>query len=513
MLKQFIVGCMLCMFLVQQLKAQLPPKRELRAVWIATVENIDWPSRRGLSTEQQKQEFIAILDHQQQNGMNAVVVQVRPATDAFYPSPFEPWSEYLTGVQGQPPNPYYDPLQFMVEETHKRGMEFHAWFNPYRAVFNVSRSSVASNHITRLKPQWFLTYDNRKYFDPGIPEVREYVTNVIRDVVKRYDIDAVHFDDYFYPYRVPGKEFPDNNSYRLYGNNMMKDDWRRANVDAIIQMLSVAIKAEKPWVKFGISPFGVWRNKDKDLEGSYTKGGQTNYDDLYADILKWLKNGWIDYVAPQIYWERGHRLADYEILLNWWGQHGYGRNVYIGHGAYRIGSNAAWKNPNELPAQVEEARALNTIQGSIFYSVSSFRGNPLGIEDILRNRLFKYPALRPIMPWLPKETPEAPSFADAIERPDGLEIHWTDNDTSGHTKQYVLYRFDKTEAINVSDPTKIIRILPQSSDPVFKDATYVKGKLYTYVVTALDRMQNESYVSEPLRMDIQNGKIAFLFEQ
>jgi uncharacterized lipoprotein YddW (UPF0748 family) len=512
MLKQFITGAILWMVLMQQAWAQLPPKRELRAVWIATVENIDWPSKRGLSTEQQKQEFIALLNQHQRNGMNAVVVQIRPVTDAFYPSPYEPWSEYLTGVQGQAPNPYYDPLQFMVEETHKRGMEFHAWLNPYRAVFNVNRSSVAPNHITRLKPQWFLTYGDKKYFDPGIPEVRNYLTMVIRDVVKRYDIDAVHFDDYFYPYRIPGKEFPDNNSYRLYGNNMMKDDWRRANVDAVIQMLSVAIKAEKPWVKFGISPFGVWRNKDKDPEGSYTKGGQTNYDDLYADIVKWLKKGWIDYVAPQLYWERGHRLADYEILLNWWGQHGYGKHVYIGLGVYRIGSNAAWKNPEEIPAQIEEARTLNTIQGNIFYSAKSFNGNPLGIEDALHNRLYKYPALRPVMSWLPDQTPEAPYFIDAFERPGGLEIHWADDDTSGHTKQYVLYRFNQNEAINVSDPTKIISILSQSSDPEFKDATYVKGHLYTYVVTALDRLQHESHISEPLRMQVKGGKTVFIFE-
>ncbi|QJB34454.1 family 10 glycosylhydrolase [Chitinophaga oryzae] len=512
MLKQLLAGVALCAGLTQQAWAQLPPKREMRGMWIATVENIDWPSRRGLPTEQQKQEFIDLLDQMQRNGMNTVVAQVRPATDAFYASPYEPWSEYLTGTQGQAPNPYYDPLQFMIEETHKRGMEFHAWFNPYRAVFNVSRSSVAANHITRLKPQWFLVYDNKKYFDPGIPEVRTYVTTVVRDVVKRYDIDAVHFDDYFYPYRVPGKEFPDNVSYRMYGNGMMKDDWRRANVDAIIEMLSVAIKAEKPWVKFGISPFGVWRDRSKDPEGSYTRGGMTNYDDLYADILKWLKKGWIDYAAPQLYWERGHRLADYEVLLNWWSQHGYGRQIYIGHGVYRLGSNAAWKNPRELPMQIEEARTLNTIQGSVFYSAKSFRGNPLGIEDTLRNHYYKYPALRPVMSWLPNTTPDPPYFIDAFERPGGLEIHWTDDDTSGRTKQYVLYRFEANEPVNVTDPTKILAILPQSSDPEYKDLTYVRGKTYTYVVTALDRLQNESHLSEPLRMEIRNGKTTFIFE-
>lgn len=512
MLKQFLAGAVLWILMMQQALAQLPPKRELRAVWIATVENIDWPSRRGLSTEQQKAEFIALLDQHQRNGMNAVVVQIRPATDAFYNSPYEPWSEYLTGTQGQPPFPYYDPLEFMIAETHKRGMEFHAWFNPYRAVFNISRSSIAANHITRLRPQWFLTYDGKKYFDPGIPEVRTYVTSIVADVVKRYDVDAIHFDDYFYPYKVPGKEFPDNFSYRQYGGNLPRDDWRRANVDAIIQMISKAIKAEKPWVKFGISPFGVWRNKDRDPEGSYTKGGLTNYDDLYADILKWLRNKWIDYVAPQLYWERGHRLVDYEILLNWWSQHGYGRHVYIGHGVYRINSNAAWKNPNELPMQIEEARAINTVQGSIFYSSSSFRGNPLGIEDILRNKLYKYPALRPTMSWLPNEMPEAPYFVDAFERPGGLVIHWADGDTTGRTKQYVLYRFENNEAINVSDPTKIISIQAQASDPEFKDLTYVKGKTYTYIVTALDRLQNESHISEPLKLQTVNGKTTFTFE-
>jgi uncharacterized lipoprotein YddW (UPF0748 family) len=492
--------------------AQLPPKRELRAVWIATVENIDWPSRRGLPVEQQKQEFTDILDHQQQNGMNAVVVQVRPVADAFYASPFEPWSEYLTGRQGQAPDPYYDPLQFMIAETHKRGMEFHAWFNPYRAVFSVSRSSVAPTHITKQRPQWFLTFDGRKYFDPGVPEVREYVTQIIRDVVRRYDIDAVHFDDYFYPYPVPGKDFPDYSSYRQYGHGMAKDDWRRWNVDTIIQMVGKMIKEEKPWVKFGISPFGVWRSRERDPEGSYTRGGLTNYDDLYADVLKWLKKGWIDYAAPQLYWERGHRTADFEVLLNWWAQHGYGRHVYIGHGVYKINSNAAWNNPNELPIQLTEVRTLNTIQGSFFYSNKSFTGNPRGIEDTLRNHFYHYPALRPIMPWLNGKAPFSPYFIDAIEKPNGLNLFWADNDTSGRTNQYVLYRFNADEVINLNDPSRILTILPQMADPQYVDATYVKGKIYTYVLTALNRLQDESHASDPLYMKIIRGKTKFLFD-
>ena len=497
----------------QQGFAQLAPKRELRAVWIATVENIDWPSRRGLPTEQQKQEFINILDRQQRNGMNAVVVQVRPVADAFYASELEPWSEYITGRQGQAPDPYYDPLQFMLEETHKRGMEFHAWFNPYRAVFSVSRNNVAPNHVSRLHPQWFLTYDGKKYFDPGIPEARTFVSQVIRDVVRRYDIDAVHFDDYFYPYRVPGKEFPDNNSYRQYGHGLSKDDWRRWNTDTIIQMVGKVIREEKPWVKFGISPFGVWRNRNRDPEGSMTTGGTTNYDDLYADVVKWLKNGWIDYVTPQLYWEREHRLVGYDVLVDWWAKHGYGKHVYIGHGVYKINSNAAWSNPAELPIQIKELRTLNTVQGSFFYSEKSFNGNPLGIQDSLRNHFYRYPALRPIMSWIPGKAPFSPYFVDAYERMNGLHLYWADGDTSSRTKQYVLYRFDESDAINLSDPTKILTIVSQMDDPQYVDATYVKGRIYTYVLTALDRLQNESLASDPLYMQIIGGGARFLIDQ
>lgn len=511
MVKHLLAGLLL-FGLVRQTNAQQPPKRELRAVWIATIENIDWPSRKGLSADEQKREFTELLDQHQRNGMNAIVFQVRPSADAFYPSPYEPWSEYLTGRQGQPPIPYYDPLEFMITETHKRGMEFHAWFNPYRAVANTRSSSIASNHITRTKPQWFLTYGDKKYFDPGIPDVRNYVTDVIRDVVKRYDVDAIHFDDYFYPYRIPGRDFPDNGSYRLYGKGRYLDEWRRFNVDTIIQMLSAVIKAEKPWVKFGISPFGVWRNRDQDPEGSATRAGVTNYDDLYADVIKWQRLGWIDYLTPQLYWEFGHRLVPYEVAVTWWAQHAYGRHMYIGHAPYRIGSTAGWKDPREMGRQINAARSLATVQGSVFFSSKSFNGNPLGFEDTLRNHLYHYPALRPTMPWLDNSAPKAPYFIDAFEKPEGLEIRWSDDDTTQQTKQYVLYRFTDKEVVNVNDPTKIIAIVQQMPDPVHMDKTYIKGQGYIYIVTALDRMQNESMISDPLRIEIVNGRPRFEFE-
>ena len=375
-------------------------KPEFRGVWVATVDNIDWPSRGNYNSDSQKVEFIKLLDMHQRNGMNAMIVQIRPVTDAFYPSQYEPWSEFLTGTQGRPPMPYYDPLEFMINETHKRGMEFHAWMNPYRAVFNIGKSSIAASHISRIHPEWFLTYGDKRYFDPGNKEAQQFVNNVVKDVVSRYAVDAVHFDDYFYPYRIAGKEFPDNANYLRYGNGMNKEDWRRSNVDSIILMLSTTIKKANQKCQFGISPFGVWRNDDKDPEGSKTKAGQTNYDDLYADILLWLRNGWIDYVAPQLYWEFGNKAAPYEILLDWWSKHTYGRNCYIGLGVYRANSNAAWKDITQLPRQIEALRNTPNIQGMIFFSSRSFNNNPNGWSDSLRLEYFKEPVKTPEMNWI-----------------------------------------------------------------------------------------------------------------
>ncbi len=379
------------------------PKYEFRGVWVATVDNIDWPSSKYLSTDSQRAEFIKLLDMHKRNGMNAIIAQIRPATDAFYPSQYEPWSEWLTGTQGKPPIPYYDPLEFMIAETHKRAMEFHAWMNPYRAEFKIGQSSIAPSHITKLHPDWFLAYGDKKYFDPGNKEVQIFVTNIVTDVVNRYDVDAIHFDDYFYPYRIAGKEFPDTVSFSKYNNGLNKEDWRRSNVDSIILMFSKAIKKQNKYCKFGISPFGVWRNNDKDSEGSNTKAGQTNYDDLYADILLWLKMKWIDYVAPQLYWEFGHKLVGFETLIDWWAKHTYGRHLYIGQGFYRAleSKSAAWKNPNELPNQIRKLREYPQVKGSIFFSSKSFDKNPNGWNDSLRNNYYREPALIPPMEWLP----------------------------------------------------------------------------------------------------------------
>ncbi len=363
-----------------------------------------------MSVEQQKAQFIHLLDMHQHNGMNAIVVQIRPAGDAFYPSQYEPWSEYLNGKQGLPPTPYYDPLAFMIEETHKRGMEFHAWLNPYRAVFNIHTSSISPSHITKIHPDWFLNYGNIKYFNPGLPQVREHVARVVKDLVTRYDIDAVHMDDYFYPYRIAGKEFPDEKTYRQYSRGLNKEDWRRSNCDSIIKLLFETIRNNSTRVKFGISPFGVWRNKDKDPMGSNTRAGQTNYDDLYADILLWLRKGWIDYVVPQLYWERGHKLCDYDILLDWWNAHTYGRQMYIGHAIERAGSNAAWRDKNELPNQIKRLRTYSGTQGSVYFNSRMFEKNPNGWSDSLRLNYYALPALLPPMKWIDSIPPLKPSF-------------------------------------------------------------------------------------------------------
>ena len=395
---------------------------EFRGVWVATVVNIDWPSKPGLANEMQKKEFIELLDMHQKNGMNAIIMQVRPAGDALYPSTLEPWSEFLTGKQGLPPSPFYDPLRFMIEETHKRGMEFHAWINPYRAVFNIEKSSIAPNHLTKTHPSWFVEYDNKKIFNPGLPEVWQHTNRIVRDIVTRYDIDAIHLDDYFYPYKVTGKEFKDETTYQKYNRGLNIEDWRRSNCDSIIKQMAETIHSIKPGVQFGISPFGVWRNKSKDPNGSNTKAGVTNYDDLYADIMLWEQKGWVDYIIPQLYWEHGHALADYDELVNWWDQHSHNRNLYIGHGIYRAGTTPNWKSSNELPYQIRSLRSLSNTRGSAYFSSKTFNSNPNHWNDSLQMNYYKKPALQPTMPWLVQYEVAAPIVNKKSETSYQIEI-------------------------------------------------------------------------------------------
>ena len=481
--------------------AQPVPKYEFRAAWVASVENIDWPSKKGLPVDSQKVEFIRLLEMHKRNGLNAMVVQIRPAADAFFASSYEPWSEWLTGTQGKAPDPYYDPLSFMIEETHRRGMEFHAWCNPYRAVKTIGRSSVAASHISRQHPSWFVRFGSTLYFDPGNKEVQQYVTNVIRDIVRRYDIDGLHFDDYFYPYDIaeggpPGKDFPDEATYARYGGGMTIGDWRRSNVDSVILMIGRAIKDEKPYCKFGVSPFAIWRTRSQDAEGTdIPGGGVTDYDNLYANILLWLKRGWIDYVVPQIYFDFDHPRAPYGPLLEWWAHHSYGRHCYIGLGIYKAFERiAAWHDPNQIPRQIRAMRNYPEVQGAVYFSSSSFNTNPFGWCDSLHNNYYNYPALIPPMPWLDTTRPHDPLFHIEYDRKDGTGTAWLSKGVAEDSlRGYAIYQTDSA-SVNI-DSIHAFAFIPY--DPVASFNTPIgqpeaKGPVHYYFVTAVSRNNIES---------------------
>jgi uncharacterized lipoprotein YddW (UPF0748 family) len=464
------------------------PKRELRAVWIATVSNIDWPSKKGLSAQQQRQEFINDLDFLQSCGFNAVIVQVRPAADAFYPSPYEPWSVYLTGKQGQPPFPKYDPLAFMIEETHRRNMEFHAWFNPFRALVNSNVNPNPPEHATRQHPDWVINYGGKSYFDPGNPEARNYILKVILDVVKRYDIDGVHIDDYFYPYRIPGKTFNDSKSFQKYNNGLGRDDWRRNNVNLFISQLNNIIKAEKTWVKFGVSPFGIWRNQKDDPEGSATNGASC-YDDLYSDIKLWLKKKWIDYAAPQLYWECGNRNASFDVLLPWWMNVRGNTQIYIGLGIYRMlnANKGPWVGTTEILKQIRMARALHA-DGLVFYSMSNFSKITPALTDSLRYKYFGTIAIPPAMPWIKHPAMSSPRLFLTLSDTGAL-LQWQEKPEAKQDHKYLVYRFAAGEKVDLEDPGHILVLTQHAS---FLDKDYQTQKKYRYVITALDRLWNES---------------------
>ncbi|MCL4124430.1 UNVERIFIED_CONTAM: hypothetical protein GTU68_020002 [Idotea baltica] len=475
-----------------------PPKYEFRGVWIATVKNLDWPSRSDLDSETQQQEFIEMLDEQVANGMNAVVVQVRPAADALYDSPYEPWSEWLTGTQGKPPEPYYDPLEFMIEESHKRGLEFHAWFNPYRAAANADAVSLlAEDHVVKQNPDWFIRYGNSLLFDPGLPAARDFVINVILDVARRYNIDAVHFDDYFYPYRIQGEEFQDNYSFEMYGEGFEnRDDWRRNNVDELIRILHDSLITINPEILFGISPFGVWRNQDKDPQGSATRAGQTCYDDLYADVRKWLEEGWIDYVAPQIYFSIGYPPAAFDELINWWSLNSFGKQVFVGHAPYKVGNNkdSNWDDPNEIPKQIKLTRDYGAIQGSIYFRAGFLTQNPLGITDSLRGNYYRLGALLPPRTEIDNIPPAAPVSLISESDKAGIALVWEDGGIEEDARYYVIYRGEGRD-LPLATPTNMIVRLGDYPR-YFLDENTRFLKKYHYIITTIDPFQNESKPSE-----------------
>jgi len=491
-----------------------PPKREFRAAWVATVANIDWPSSKNLTASQQQAEFIAILNSHQQAGLNAVVVQVRSVCDALYQSPLEPWAEVLTGRQGQGPG--YDVLAFMLLECHKRGMEFHAWFNPYRAVSNVQTAVLDPTHVVRRKPEWLLAQGTLRILNPALPDVRNYVTGVIMDVVRRYDIDGVHFDDYFYPYPPSTGTAPFNDDSTFVRHNRgftNRADWRRDNVNLLVQQVSDSIRAVKPWVKFGVSPFGIWQNKTTAQPNGSATNGLQGYNDIYADSRKWIQSGWLDYIAPQLYWHIGNPAADYGLLIPWWDgvmKAANGRHLYIGQAAYRVGGSgepAGWQQRNQIPTQLRLNRQTSTIQGSIFYNTTTFRNNPLGLRDSVRTNFYARPALLPAMPWKPSFSPPTPTELTTIPSGTTMALRWkvfTGTTAPGFpspVSQFVIYRFEGN-AVGDRSTAQFIRAITPDATSNFTDTDLKPGQMYTYVVTTLDRLHNESTPSNPVQTQL-----------
>jgi uncharacterized lipoprotein YddW (UPF0748 family) len=347
---------------------------ETRAAWIATVQNIDWPSKPGLPVAEQQREYRALLDDLQHLGLNTVIVQVRPTADALWPSPYEPWSHWLTGEQGKDPG--YDPLEFLVEEAHARGLKFHAWFNPFRVSRQADPAQLVPEHPARQHPDWVFAYGGQLYYDPGRPAVREFVTDVVLDVAKRYPIDGVHFDDYFYPYPAEGEQIPDSDTFAAFGGGATDvGDWRRHNIDDLVRGVSERLAALNRDIAFGVSPFGIWRNEAADPRGSATTGIQS-YDTTYADSRTWVREGWVDYVVPQIYWEIGHPTADYAALVPWWAKvvAGTGVQLYTGQAAYKVGGSPAWGD-GELTAHVALDRKHPEVRGQVYFSARSLSSN------------------------------------------------------------------------------------------------------------------------------------------
>jgi uncharacterized lipoprotein YddW (UPF0748 family) len=412
------------------------PPREFRAAWIATVANIDWPSRPGLPTREQKRELVALFDKAVGLNLNAVILQIRPSADALYPSKLEPWSEYLTGKTGQPPKPFYDPLKFAVEEAHKRGLHLHVWFNPYRVRQSGAKSEPSADHVSKTNPGIVREYGPYLWFDPGEPEAVKRFIDVITDVVKRYDIDGVHIDDYFYPYPIAGKPFPDDESYQRAvdaGETLDRDDWRRQNCDRLVQQMYEAVKKEKPWVLVGISPFGIWRpGHPEGVEGL------DQYAALYADARKWLREGWVDYFTPQLYWQIVGPQS-YPMLLQWWSDENVkGRHLWPGNGAHNVRRSAdveparnAWP-AEELIRQIELTREIVDQPGNVHFSMKCLVDNRDGLTEKLKSGFYAEQALIPEIDWLGGEAPAKPevtarknSKGVAVEfKPAGGDAPW-----------------------------------------------------------------------------------------
>ncbi|KAA0561542.1 family 10 glycosylhydrolase [Bacillus sp. CH30_1T] len=486
------------------------PKHEMRAAWIATVQNID--VKAGMDKQEYTDWVTETLDELKELKFNTVIYQVKPTVDAFYPSELAPWSQYITGEQ-QGTDPGYDPLQVMIDESHKLGIEVHAWVNPYRITMpNQTIESLADDNVAKLHPEWVVKYGKQYYLDPGIPEVQEYLIDTVEELVSHYNIEAVHMDDYFYPYRIAGETFPDQDTYEKYGNTFDDiEDWRRNNVDVLVADINSAIKDIKEWVQFGISPFGVWRNIADDPTGSDTQAGQTNYDDLYADTRQWIKDGSIDYITPQIYWSRNLAVANYSVLLDWWSQevneyaYDHPVNLYIGMADYKVGDNfdQEWFNPYELPEQIIDNRENGTALGQMHFSLKQIFENPLGYADIIRNEVYTEPALTPATQWNNEMLPKKPNKVKADKHKEGITIK-IDDKKHTDARKYVIYRFEGVKEGDYENPANILDVVySQEGLTTYEDTSAEEGGMYTYGVTSVSPTGVESKNAKTVRVRVR----------
>ena len=465
-------------------------KREFRGAWIQCVNG----QFQGLGRDAMQRNLTHQLDELQRDGVNTIIFQVRGECDALYSSKYEPWSRFLTGKQGVAPSPYWDPLGWMVEECHKRGMEIHAWINPYRAKTKTT-TDLAANHIAVTHPELVVAYDGQFILNPAYKQCRDYICDIVKDIVTRYDVDGIHIDDYFYPYPVAGVEFPDRQLYESDKRGFTTiGDWRRDNVNVFVKQLSETIHSVKPWVKFGVSPFGIYRNKRSAPNiGSETNGLQ-NYDDLYADVLLWINNGWIDYCAPQLYWQIGHKAADYATLISWWNKYAGARPLFIGEDVERTAKypDPANPNSNQMPAKFRLHAQMSNVEGYVLWYSKAVVDNVGNYGMALRNNYWTTPALQPLMPFLDDKAPKSPKKLKVIKTSDGPVLFWSAPKAKKWgdvAAKYVVYRFAKGEKINLEDASKIVTITPDC----FYNLPYKNGSdKFTYVVTALDRLSNES---------------------
>ena len=490
-------------------KSNIPqPKREFRGVWIATVVNIDWPKNGRDAWEKQKADYLKILNFYQNLNFNAVVVQIRTAGDAFYASQYAPWSRFLTGEEGIGPNTDQDPLNWMIREAHSRGFEFHAWLNPYRATFDLNTEILAENHDFNQHPDWMLKYGRKYYYNPGIPAVQEHLVNIMDEVVSNYEVDALHFDDYFYPYKIKDEILTDSLTYATHAlPGQSLEDWRRSNVDSLVKKVHNAIQLKKPWVQFGISPFGVWKNKNTDPGGSDTRAGQTTYEDLYADPLLWMEEQWIDYLAPQVYWSMDLEVASHKKIVDWWANDSITTNLYIGNAAYKIRNNAdqAWSKKKELPNQLLLARNKDRIQGNVFFSAKSLMNNHPDVVKYIKKKYYTYPALTPQAPLRPSETGTLTSIT-AVKKENNF---YKFNFESAEIQQYALvYASKKSANLTTALTRNLIDKIYLGNRNAFTLGKWLLNKKKQLAITFLNRhgMETEPIVLNLNEIDQYDSK-------